>query len=71
MAQFIDGKVLPREQLDAFKFEVSTELGIPLQPGYNGELRSREAGRVGGHIGGPIVRVLIRRAEELLATGQA
>ncbi len=70
MAQFTNtNKVLPRETLDQFKFEVASELGIPLQAGYNGDLRTHDAGRIGGHIGGRIVKVLIRMAEERLAGG--
>lgn len=69
MAQFTGGKVLPRETLDQFKFEVASELGIPLSKGYNGDLRTHDAGRIGGRIGGRIVKVMIRMAEEQLANG--
>lgn len=69
MAQFVSGKVLPRETLDQFKFEVASELGIPLSRGYNGDLLTHDAGRIGGHIGGRIVKVMIRMAEEQLANG--
>lgn len=60
------GKVLSPEVLDAFKFEVAQDLGIPLQRGYNGDLRARDAGMIGGHIGGPMVRLMIRYAESSL-----
>ena len=69
MAQFTSGKILPQETLDQFKFEVASELGIPLSQGYNGDLRTHDAGRIGGHIGGRMVRVMIRMAEEHLANG--
>lgn len=69
MAQWVEGKVLPRETLDQFKYEVASELGIPLSQGYNGDLRTHDAGRIGGHIGGRIVRVMIRMAQEQLANG--
>ncbi|KKM09022.1 spore protein [Clostridiales bacterium PH28_bin88] len=56
--------------VDRFKYEVARELGIPLSPGYNGDLPSREAGRIGGKIGGKIgghmVRDMIRLAEQQL-----
>lgn len=52
---------------DRFKFEVAEELGIPLKKGYNGDLTAREAGRIGGRIGGNMVKVMIRHAEEQLA----
>jgi len=52
---------------DEVKYHIAQQLNIPLTPGYNGELPSREAGRVGGNIGGPMVREMIRFAEEQLA----
>lgn len=59
-----------QQALDRLKFEVARELGIPLQPGYNGDLRTRLAGKIGGHmggrIGGQMVRELITRAEQSL-----
>lgn len=60
------GKVLSPKVLDAFKFEVAQDLGIPLQRGYNGDLRAKDAGTIGGHIGGPMVRLMIRYAESSL-----
>ena len=32
------------------KYEVAKELGVNLKPGYNGDLTSREAGKIGGNI---------------------
>ncbi|EDL62908.1 small acid soluble protein [Bacillus sp. SG-1] len=51
----------------AVKFEVANEHGVSLKNGYNGELSSREAGKVGGQIGGSMVKEMIRLAEESLA----
>lgn len=34
--------------LDKFKYEVASELGVPLKEGYNGDLTSRQNGSVGG-----------------------
>lgn len=51
------------------KFEVAEELGIPLVSGDNGELTTRQAGRIGGPIGGQMVREMIRMAEQLLSQG--
>ena len=45
--------------LDKFKYEVASELGVPLTDGYNGDLSSRDAGRIGGNM----VRKLIETAE--------
>lgn len=63
-----------RQAVDRFKYEVASELGIPLRQGYNGDLRTREAGRIGGRIGGKIggqmVKRMIALAEQQLAAGQ-
>ena len=32
--------------LDRFKYEVASELGVPLKDGYNGDLTSRQNGSV-------------------------
>ena len=45
--------------LDKFKYEVASELGVPLSHGYNGNLTSRQNGSVGGEM----VRRMIRRQE--------
>ena len=54
-------KVVPeaKEALNRFKYEVANEIGVNLKQGYNGDLSSREAGRVGGNM----VRKLIQQAE--------
>ncbi|RTE09876.1 alpha/beta-type small acid-soluble spore protein [Paenibacillus whitsoniae] len=52
---------------DLVKYEVARTLGVPLQPGYNGQLKSEDAGRVGGPIGGAMVRELVRMAQQQLA----
>ena len=44
--------------------EVAKELGIPLKEGYNGKLTSEEAGKVGGRIGGSMVKELVKLAQE-------
>jgi len=54
--------------LNNAKFEVADELGIQLNYGYNGDITSRDAGRIGGHIGGKIggnmVKKMIAYAED-------
>lgn len=37
-------------QFDNMKYEIARELGVNLKDGYNGDLTSREAGRIGGNI---------------------
>ncbi|EIT83652.1 small acid-soluble spore protein alpha/beta type [Fictibacillus macauensis ZFHKF-1] len=51
---------------DTVKFEVAKEVKVPLKEGYNGTLTAREAGTVGGQIGGRMVSELIRQAKEQL-----
>ncbi|MGC5325053.1 alpha/beta-type small acid-soluble spore protein [Brevibacillus sp. SYSU BS000544] len=52
------------------KFEAASELHIPLEPGYNGNLTSHDAGRIGGKLGGSMVKEMIRSAQEQLAAKQ-
>ena len=49
---------------DLVKFEVAKELGIPLSEKYNGKLTSEQAGKIGGPIGGNMVKEMIRLAQE-------
>jgi small acid-soluble spore protein D (minor alpha/beta-type SASP) len=49
------------------KFEIAEEVGVPLKKGYNGELTSHQAGKVGGRLGGNMVRELVRMAQEDMA----
>lgn len=46
--------------LDRFKYEVASEVGVNLKDGYNGDLSSRDAGRIGGNM----VKKLIQQAEQ-------
>ena len=32
------------------KYEIATQVGVNLKQGYNGDLSSRDAGRIGGNI---------------------
>lgn len=52
------------QQPDQVKYEVAREQGIPLKRGYNGRLTSEQAGKVGGPIGGSMVKEMIRMAQE-------
>jgi small acid-soluble spore protein D (minor alpha/beta-type SASP) len=52
---------------DDVKYEVAKELGVPLEPGNNGDLTTEEVGHVGGRIGGSMVREMVRLAQEQLA----
>ena len=48
-----------QESLDKFKYEVASEVGVNLKNGYNGDISSRDAGKIGGNM----VKKLIQRAE--------
>ena len=39
-----------REAMDKFKMEAASQVGVPLQNGYNGELTSKQAGSIGGQM---------------------
>ena len=52
-----------KESLNKFKYEVASEVGVNLKNGYNGDLSSRDAGRIGGNM----VRKLIETAERQMA----
>ena len=39
-----------RTALDKFKYEVANEVGVALKQGYNGDITSRDAGRIGGNM---------------------
>ena len=58
-------KVVPeaKEALNRFKYEVANEVGVTLKDGYNGNLSSRDAGRIGGNM----VKKLIQQAESNMA----
>ncbi|WP_047152931.1 alpha/beta-type small acid-soluble spore protein [Aneurinibacillus tyrosinisolvens] len=49
------------------KFEAAEEVGVPLKKGYNGQLTSKQAGQVGGRLGGNMVKELIKMAQENLS----
>ncbi len=51
---------------DLVKYEVARSMGIPLKPGYNGELQAVSAGKIGGRIGGMMVKEMVRMAKESL-----
>ncbi len=72
MVQFFEKpKLLPDQVLDQFKYEIAGELGITpqIKEGDWGGLSSRDCGRVGGKIGGNMVKVMIRNVEGNLANG--
>jgi len=62
-----EGYAVDPHSPEKVKFEVASRLGVPLNRGYNGDLPSKAAGKIGGQIGGPMVREMIRLAQEAVA----
>ena len=52
-----------RAALDQFKYEVASEIGVPLKKGYNGDLTSAQNGSVGGYM----VKKMIEAQERQMA----
>ena len=48
-----------KEALNKFKYEVANEVGVNLKQGYNGDLSSKDAGRIGGNM----VKKMIQQVE--------
>ena len=65
MASNSNKKLVPEamDALEKFKYEVASEVGVTLKDGYNGNLSSRDAGRIGGNM----VKKLIQQAESNMA----
>lgn len=61
-------KVVPQASaaLDKMKYEVASEVGVNLKEGYNGDISSRDAGRVGGNM----VRKMIEQYERGMSGGK-
>ena len=53
-----------KSALDRFKYEVASEIGVPLKDGYNGDLTSRQNGSVGGYM----VKKMIEAQEKQIET---
>lgn len=52
-----------KSALDRFKYEVASEIGVPLKNGYNGDLTSKQNGSVGGYM----VKKMIEAQEKQMA----
>jgi small acid-soluble spore protein D (minor alpha/beta-type SASP) len=60
----LKAKVAQARSPEDAKFEAAEEVGVPLKKGYNGQLTSEQAGKVGGRLGGSMVRELVKMAQE-------
>lgn len=65
MANNNNRSLVPEAQsaLDRLKYETASEVGVNLKEGYNGDLKSRDAGKVGGNM----VKKMISMAEKQLS----
>ena len=52
-----------KDAMNRIKYEVASELGVPLKDGYNGDLTSRQNGSVGGYM----VKKMIEAQEKQMA----
>lgn len=58
----------PGASTEEMKSEMADRLGVPYRrEGNNGNLKAEEAGRLGGPVGGQMVKEMIRMAQEELA----
>lgn len=66
-----EGFAVDENRPDDVKYEVAGELGIRMnRGGSNGDMKTEDAGHVGGRIGGAMIREMIRMAQEKLAKRQ-
>ena len=56
-------KANAKAAMDAFKYEVASEIRVPLKKGYNGDLTSAQNGSVGGYM----VKKMIEAQEAQMA----
>ncbi len=66
-----EGYAVDENRPDDVKYEVASEMGIRMnRNGENGNMKTEDAGHVGGKIGGAMIREMIRMAQEKLAKRQ-
>ena len=52
--------------LDKFKYEVASEVGVNLKEGYNGDISSRDAGRIGGNMVKKMVQKYYKALQKII-----
>lgn len=62
----LKAKIAGTKNPEEAKFEVAKEIGVPLKKNYNGVLTSKQNGKIGGKLGGGMVKELIKMAQENL-----
>ena len=63
----LKAKIVNVNKPENAKFEAAKEVGVSLNKGYNGQISAKEAGQVGGRLGGSMVKELIKIAQENLS----
>ncbi|MBP3041540.1 alpha/beta-type small acid-soluble spore protein [Bacillaceae bacterium Marseille-Q3522] len=66
----LKASIVNTEDPQKAKYEAAKEVGVPLDEGYNGRLQARDAGKIGGHLGGQMVREMVKIAEEQMKKDQ-
>ena len=59
----LKAEIAKTQLVEDAKYEMAREQGVPLKKGYNGELTTKQAGQIGGSLGGQMVKELVRRAQ--------
>lgn len=69
MARNRNKNLVDEKLLDQFKYEIADELGLREKINSQGwaNMTTRDVGRIGGRIGGNMVKVMIRNAEKMLS----
>ncbi len=64
-----------REAMDKFKYEVASEIGVPLKKGYNGPLKKGYNGDLtsaqNGYVGGYMVKKMVEEYEKKMANQES
>jgi small acid-soluble spore protein D (minor alpha/beta-type SASP) len=63
----LKAKLANQTNPEQVKYEVANETGVHLNRGYNGDIKAKDAGKIGGQIGGSMVRELVKMAQENLS----
>jgi small acid-soluble spore protein D (minor alpha/beta-type SASP) len=66
----LKAKIMNTKNPNDAKFEAAEEQGISLNEGYNGNIKAKDAGNIGGKIGGQMVKEMIKMAEQQLNKNQ-
>lgn len=67
--KYRDKNLIDDKLLERFKYEIADDLGLKAKIDTQGwpNMTSRECGRIGGRIGGNMVKIMIRHAQEMMA----